>query len=90
MAEKTPREEASPQEELDYNDTDVEEDAANEAKERAPRQVSPHKIDHGVVRGNKGPTYAPATEGLQSRHERLARATAAGKQPGCGGQFGSR
>ena len=51
MTDKTPREKTSPQEEVDYNETDGEEDVASEAKERAPRRrVSPHKVDHDVVR----------------------------------------
>ena len=81
MTDKTPREETSPQEEVDYNVSDGEENAASEAKERAPRQVSPHKVNHDVELGNRGPEYTAAADGLRSRNERLARATAAGKQP---------
>ena len=81
MTDKTPREEASPQEEVDYNTSDGEDNASSEAKEGGPRRVSPHKIDHDVQLGKKGPERAAIADGLRSYNERLARARAAGKQP---------
>ena len=85
MAGKTPQEGKSPHEEVDYNETDTEDDDVNGAEESAPNRITPNRLDANMA--PKGAAYDATARELKRKHEQHVQANevsnlAATERPG--------